>query len=66
MKRASGFPIRVCPVTYGRLEIRALQETQEELVHELQVRPARLQRGVVLFRVKVWVLTWWQRAEQVG
>lgn len=50
----------------GGLEVGGLEEAQEELVDQLQVRPGRLQRGVVLLRVEIRVFTRRQRAEQIG
>lgn len=54
------------PFTDGRLKVGTFEETQEELVDELQVRPARLQRRVVFFGIKVGILARRQRSEQVG
>lgn len=48
-----------------RLKVAALEEAQEELVHQIQVRPARLQGRVVLLRVKVGILARRQCPEQI-
>lgn len=47
------------PLADGRLKVRALEETQEELVDELQVRPARLQRRIVLLRIEIGIFAGW-------
>lgn len=38
---------------YGRLEVLRLQQPQEELVNELQVRPGCLQRRLVLLGIEL-------------
>lgn len=53
------------PLANTRLEIGALQETQKELVDQLQVGPAGLQCRVVLLRIEVGVLAGRQRPKQV-
>ena len=50
----------------GRLKVTGLEEAQEELVNQLEVRPRGLQSRVVLLRVEVRVVTRRQSAEQVG
>ena len=50
----------------GRLKVTGLEEAQEELVNQLEVRPRGLQGRVVLLRVEVRVVTRRQSAEQVG
>lgn len=40
----------------ARLEIRALQKSQEEFIHQSYVRPRGLKRGFILLWIKVWII----------
>jgi hypothetical protein len=51
------------------LEIGRLQEAQEKLVDELEVRPRCLEGRLILLWVKLgggWILRWWERSEQIN
>lgn len=48
------------------LEIRTLQESQEEFIHQLYVRPRGLECGLILLRVKIRIITWRKCPEDVS
>lgn len=50
----------------ARLEVGRLEETQKELVDESQMWPRSLQGRIVLFGIKVWIITRRQGPEQVA
>jgi hypothetical protein len=59
--------INICLGNVG-VEILALDESQEELVHDLNVRPCNFQNRLVLLRIKSFTLRidrWRDRAEQI-
>jgi hypothetical protein len=52
-----------------RVEVGALDESEEELVDDLQVRPCEFEHWFVLLGivgVACWVDGWWDRPEEVG